>query len=423
MHRGLLSDYFTGVAVKRLAAVDADPSSSNQHEVTGSRTLLALLGDKDRKGDHAFSATYIWLGGEQEGLTDEGSLSWYDSRRGQPHRTPEWRLYYQRNPVTRLMRPGDFLFVAVRGGDHLLFVVTSPESTFQSQLSWLFGLPDEPDFEFIPQEISAGNSSALDFASRYILDELQVELEEPDFDPLDSLIERFGLKFPTTREFSMLARMSLRDVSGLDAPDDSLLSWVEREEQLFRRLERKVVSERLRSGFLTEDEVDVDGFIQFSLSVQNRRKSRAGAGLEHHLEALFSLHDLRFERNAETENGNRPDFLFPGQKFYQDQFFQAGGLTMLGSKSSLKDRWRQVLSEALRIEAKHLFTLEPAVSINQTAEMRAKNLQLVVPKRLHFTYHRDQRDWLFSLEDFLAVVRERQRRLSGSTPSVSGRAK
>lgn len=36
---------------------------------------------------------------------------------------------------------------------------------------------------------------------------------------------------------------------------------------------------------------------------------------------------------------------------------------MLGAKTTIKERWRQVLEEANRIERKHLITLEPAVSV------------------------------------------------------------
>jgi len=81
---------------------------------------------------------------------------------------------------------------------------------------------------------------------------------------------------------------------------------------------------------------------------------------------------------------------------------------MLGAKSTAKDRWRQVLSEAERIPDKHLLTLEPGISENQTDEMQAKRLQLVVPERLHATYRPGQRAWLMTLASFLAVVRERQ---------------
>lgn len=130
---------------------------------------------------------------------------------------------------------------------------------------------------------------------------------------------------------------------------------------MFRRLERRIVADRLTSGFMNGANADVDGFLSFSLSVQNRRKSRAGRALENHLEALFAANGLRFARGAQTENHNRPDFLFPGQAEYRDPGFPSSQLTMLGAKSTLKDRWRQVLSEAERIETKHLLTLVPSI--------------------------------------------------------------
>ena len=67
---------------------------------------------------------------------------------------------------------------------------------------------------------------------------------------------------------------------------------------------------------------------------------------------------------------------------------------MLGVKSTCKDRWRQVLAEADRIEYKHLLTLETSISKHQTDEMQAKNLQLVLPRGLHETYTPEQQTWL-----------------------------
>ena len=82
--------------------------------------------------------------------------------------------------------------------------------------------------------------------------------------------------------------------------------------------------------------------------------------------------------------------------------------TMLGVKSTCKDRWRQVLSEAVRIPSKHLLTLETAISTNQTEEMRAKALQLVVPCGLHVSYSDNQRGWLMSIKGLLEHVRRNQ---------------
>ena len=226
-----------------------------------------------------FDATYIWLGAEQEALTEEGKLSWYDSRAKDPKRSAEWRLYYQGNSITELMQPGDTVFVARRPDDRLFFIVTPDGTTIQSQLLWLFGLSEQPGLQFEQRELTPDTGGVLDFAARYILDELGIDPDEPDADMLDGLIASFGLRFPTTRVFSDLARASLPDVAARDAPDVALLAWMEREELMFRRLERRIVAERIANGFTSSGDADVDGFLGFSLSVQNRRKVRAGLAL------------------------------------------------------------------------------------------------------------------------------------------------
>jgi hypothetical protein len=81
---------------------------------------------------------------------------------------------------------------------------------------------------------------------------------------------------------------------------------------------------------------------------------------------------------------------------------------MLGVKSTCKDRWRQVLAEADKIPSKHLLTLEAAISSNQTDEMQAKDLQLVLPSALHHTYSPAQQKWLMDVSAFIDLVRERQ---------------
>lgn len=90
------------------------------------------------------------------------------------------------------------------------------------------------------------------------------------------------------------------------------------------------------------------------MSVQQRRKARAGYSLENHLSCLFEERGLTFERGAHTEGKKKPDFLFPGTRAYHDEAFPVAALTLLGAKSTCKDRWRQVLTEGARVPAKHL---------------------------------------------------------------------
>jgi EcoRII C terminal len=403
MRRGLLSEYFVGVAVKRLSAVEADTRRSNQHEFNGVNQLKKILGP----GRTRFKARFVWLGDEQEAVAEDGFLTWYDARENHPTRS-EYRLYFPASAVSGLAQEGDALFIARRTDESVMVIVTPAKSTIQSQLLWLFDLPDQPALSFAAQEIPQDTSGQLDFAVRYIFDELGIEPEEPEAGLLDALIEPYGVRFPTTREFSGLARNSLPHVSAADDPDAALLAWIEREELLFRRLERRVVAERIRTGFAAGETTDVEGFLSFSLSVQNRRKARAGSALENHLEALFADCHVRFVRGAETENRNKPDFLFPGAAEYHDASFPTARLTMLGAKSTLKDRWRQVLAEAERIREKHLLTLEPGISENQTEQMRTNMLHLVIPRALHQTFRASQQDWLLSITDFVSLVRDRE---------------
>lgn len=184
--------------------------------------------------------------------------------------------------------------------------------------------------------------------------------------------------FSKTRVFSELARKSLPGVSAKDDADLALVDWMDWEEQPFRRLERRIVADRIANGFNTDAGADVEGFISFSLSVQNRRKATAGQALENHLEAIFMDNNIRYARGAVIEDKFKPDFIFPSKDEYDDTNFPASKLTMQGVKSTLKDRWRQVLSEAERIKHKHLLTLEPGISVNQTDQMSDKSLQLVV---------------------------------------------
>ena len=133
-----------------------------------------------------------------------------------------------------------------------------------------------------------------------------------------------------------------------------------------------------------------------------------GLSLEHHLEAVFRAHRLAFDRGAVTENNQRPDFLFPSASAYRRApDLGDPNLTMLGVKSTCKDRRRQVLAEASKIPRKHLLTLEPSISEPQTAQMENAKLQLVVPQPIHASYTDTQRSWLWNIEDFIRHVKAR----------------
>ena len=138
----------------------------------------------------------------------------------------------------------------------------------------------------------------------------------------------------------------------------------------------------------------------------NRRKSRSGRSLELHAKAIFSEEGLtKFEHDVVSERKKRPDFLFPSQEAYQDNSFPVSKLRMLAAKTTCKDRWRQVISEADRIDKKHLLTLQEGVSLNQYKEMQEAGIILVVPSPLHKKYHKDIRPDLMFFRDFVTETK------------------
>jgi len=209
--------------------------------------------------------------------------------------------------------------------------------------------------------------------------------------------------FPSGQEiFEYVANHIPYSKEGLSI-DELLLKRRNIEYEVFQLLERQALLPRIQKGFESVDE-----FIKFAHSASNRRKSRAGSSLELNLERIFRDEKIAFERNAVTENYKRPDFLFPSGQAYHDPRFPAVRLHMLASKTCCKDRWRQVLNEANRIQRKHLFTLQEGVSPNQLQEMQDNNVELVIPAPFRKSFPRNWRESLMTLEDFVRFMRSQQ---------------
>lgn len=112
-----------------------------------------------------------------------------------------------------------------------------------------------------------------------------------------------------------------------------------------------------------------------------------------------------FRGGVTIEAGKKPDFLFPSLAAYNDPSFDSSKLKMLAVKTTCRDRWRQILNEADRVQTKHLLTLQEGVSENQFNEMQRAKVQLVVPKALHRSYPKSVQPHLQTVESFIGDVR------------------
>lgn len=403
MSNNHLADYFEGVSAKRLSAVEADRARSRQHEYQTTKGMRRFLGIPEEKQE--LTTTFAYLCDEAEPIQEQAKLTYYNARENQPDRSPEYRLYFPETSVSERAQTGDVLFICkIKSSGNLLALIAQANSSWELQLLWLLGIQDDDLLKFHSLKEASLSDKTVDVAASVVLEILGVEPSISGSLYLDQMLEKFGPSFPSTRDFSEFARSTL-EMDAANQPDLALIRWMEREEILFRTLEKEIISVWLR----TEFSGDADEFMSKSLSLQNRRKSRAGHALENNLEQIFKTNKIKFQRTALTENKSKPDFLFPGSKQYQDPDFPSAELIMLGAKTTCKDRWRQVLTEAARISKKHLLTLESPISTNQTDEMKFNSLQLIVPEQLQSHYSKEQQKWVLSLADFISHVRDTQR--------------
>jgi len=207
-------------------------------------------------------------------------------------------------------------------------------------------------------------------------------------------------EFPETAGLADVTRKICAGEKQPGDPDGKLIHWLDAEYQLFRLIENKMYDPFIKTGNHSLEDI-----LTFCGSVLNRRKSRAGKSLEHHLAAIFSHENIPYSHGEITEEHSRPDFIFPGISRYRDPGFDDNRLVFLGSKTTCKDRWRQILTEAKRIDRKHLFTLQQGISSNQLNEMEREHVTLVIPKQNLTSFPELWRPKLMTLDTFIRYVR------------------
>lgn len=233
--------------------------------------------------------------------------------------------------------------------------------------------------------------------------------EEQERIEIERFISGLTVDFPSSEEMSAAAR-HIQNVAYNHQeyirtnPDRKLLAWTDTEYRLFRSLEYARYGELITKGFPT-----VEKFIVTANQVLNRRKSRAGKSLEHHLAAIFDGNEIEYQAQAVTEGNKKPDFLFPSQEAYHNLAFPDDRLITLAAKTTCKDRWRQIINEADRLRGgkKFLCTLQQGISGAQMDEMDAEQVILVVPKPYIKTYPQDRQDRIWTLGKFLDYVKEK----------------
>lgn len=238
---------------------------------------------------------------------------------------------------------------------------------------------------------------------------LQRESEdEQERKAIEAFIGNLNVEFPSSEEMSSAARRIQDAVYNhreyvKTNPDSKIISWTNIEFKLFRAIEKDRYAGKVLNGFTSFED-----FVKTANALLNRRKSRAGKSLEHHLSAIFDGNGLIYSAQAVTEGKKKPDFMFPSIDAYRDARFSADGLATLAAKTTCKDRWRQVLNEADRLKGrtKYLCTLQQGVSTTQMDEMEKEQVVLVVPEPYIKDYPAERREKIWTLRRFVDFIKE-----------------
>jgi hypothetical protein len=214
--------------------------------------------------------------------------------------------------------------------------------------------------------------------------------------------------FPFTMELALKAREIYFEImkGNFRQADNTLLSLIDIEYKIFKAIEQTVYA-----PYLTRPFEDLDSLIDFANSALNRRKSRAGMSLEHHVDFILRHYNIPFDHPGRSEGNKKPDFLLPSNIDYANSYFDTKKLTMLGVKTTCKDRWRQILNEADRIPSKYLLTLQQGISKRQLEEMETEKVILVVPKAYQSMYPKEFQHKLLDINSFILLLKEKYNEL------------
>jgi len=118
-------------------------------------------------------------------------------------------------------------------------------------------------------------------------------------------------------------------------------------------------------------------FDRFFLSLAQSRKPRAGGTFELIIKKLFKKMNYPFAEQ-QVING-KPDFLMPGREHYDKH---AMDCIIFTAKRTIRERWRQIVTEGTRGLGFFLATIDEKVTENQLGEMRRNRIYLVVSSDL-----------------------------------------
>ena len=134
---------------------------------------------------------------------------------------------------------------------------------------------------------------------------------------IEKEVTNFG-DFPATIEMAEISRRIYREVYKKKkfTPDNIIIEWVKTEYSVFKAFERN-----LYKDYITKPFREVELLVEVANTILNRRKSRAGKSLEHHIDFLFSSFNLPFSHPGNLKEKKTQTSFIPSNSAYADMSF------------------------------------------------------------------------------------------------------
>lgn len=442
-----IDNEYVGFAWKRLSSHEIDPDVSNGHEFQGVNGLSLLLGSEQRS---EIPADYYLINDDDSGAPStekalRSTSSWYDSRKNVTGRSAEWRLYYPADAgmIQQNCNMGDLMLIGLRKNGNLSVMLIAQGSHSETAIRNSIGIGEvKPKGRGNMRMVEAiTEDRGLEVAE--VFEQLNFSFESLNLDSVDApfptneidlsgdpsteglateMLHKWPDKLGSNSEVVALlmkyAALPLQDIQC--NPDYAFQRWLEMAEAAYRTWKKQVFGEFLRPIRYNDKIQDSELGEMVSekwMSFRQSRVSRAGKVMEHLLDEIFRVWRVAYEWEPKMSGGKRPDFIFPGKKQYEDQFYDANHLRLLGAKTSMKERWRQILAEGDRVKCKHGVTRDVAITPPTFDQMDKANFTVVMPNSVISKYEQKPHN-LISLQTFLEEVSALDGGLSTSTEAV-----
>lgn len=127
--------------------------------------------------------------------------------------------------------------------------------------------------------------------------------------------------------------------------------------------------------------VDFDQMDKFFLSISQSRKSRAGKAFEFIIDEMLTRLGYPFSDQVVID-GAKPDYVMPSEEYFRQKPLDS---IIFTAKRTLRERWRQVVTEANKGYGYYLATIDEKITRSQIEQAESHKIYIVVPKSLKET--------------------------------------